>query len=272
MIERMTGGEAIVRSLLLHGVDTVFGIPGVQTYGLFDALHRAGDKVRVIGPRHEQTTAYMAFGYAKSTGRVGVYSVVPGPGVLNSAAALSSAHGASTPVVCITGQVPSDYIGSGKGHLHELPDQLATLRTLIKWAARIEHPSQAPGLVAEAFRQASSGRPRPVALETPWDIFNMKAPVEIRAPGARDPAPQPDPEQIDKAAALLKEAKNPMIMVGGGAVDASRAVLELAELLQAPVVSHRGGRGIVSDEHYLGFNSAAGLKRWSQTDVVIGIG
>jgi len=88
MTERLTGGEAIVRSLLLHGVDTVFAIPGVQTYGLFDALQRAGDRIRVIGPRHEQTTAYMAFGYAKSTGKVGVYSVVPGPGVLNSAAAL----------------------------------------------------------------------------------------------------------------------------------------------------------------------------------------
>ena len=272
MTERLTGGEAIVRSLLLHGVDTVFAIPGVQTYGLFDALQRAGDKIRVIGPRHEQTTAYMAFGYAKSTGKVGVYSVVPGPGVLNSAAALSSAHGASTPVVCITGQVPSDFIGSGKGHLHELPDQLATLRTLTKWAARIEHPSQAPGLVQEAFRQASSGRPGAVALEMPRDVFGMKAPVELAALPPIGHAPQLDPDQIEKAARLIKDARNPMIMVGGGAAHASREVLELAEWLQAPVVSHRGGRGIVSDEHTLGFNSAAGFKRWSHTDVVIGIG
>jgi len=272
MIEKLTGGEAIVRSLLLHGVDTVFAIPGAQTYGLFDALHRAGDKIKVIGPRHEQTTAYMAFGYARSTGRIGVFSVVPGPGVLNASAAICSAHGASTPIVCITGQVPSEYIGSGKGHLHELPDQLATLRTLTKWAARIEHPSQAPGLVDEAFRQASSGRPGAVSLEMPWDVFDMKAPVEIRPPAPRHPAAQADPDLIEKAATLLKDALNPMIMVGGGALEASREVLALAEMLQAPVVSHRSGRGIVSDEHYLGFNCAAGFKRWSQTDVVIGIG
>ncbi len=268
---RMTGGEAIVESLLLHGVDTVFAIPGVQTYHLFDALQRSGDKIRVIGPRHEQTTAYMAFGYAKSTGKVGVYSVVPGPGVLNSAAALCTAYGAAAPVLCITGQVPSDYIGSGKGHLHELPDQLATMRTLTKWAARIDHPAEASRLVAEAFRQASAGRPGPVALEMPWDAFGMKAPVEIVSPLSCT-AIQPDPDRIAEAAKLLQGARNPMIMVGSGAVNAAPEVLQLAELLQAPVVSFRAGRGIVSDEHYLGLSCATGFKRWPQTDVLIGIG
>jgi len=168
--------------------------------------------------------------------------------------------------------VPSDYIGSGKGHLHELPDQLATLRTLTKWAARISHPSEAPGLVEEAFRQASGGRPGAVALEMPWDIFIMKAPVEFTAPAPAPHAPQTDPEQIEKAAKLIQTASNPMIMVGGGALNASAEVLELAELLQAPVVSHRGGRGVVSDEHYLGFTCAAGYQRWPETDLVIGIG
>ena len=99
MTRKLTGGEAIVQSLLLHGVDTVFGIPGVQTYGLFDALHQVRDRLRVIYPRHEQATAYMAFGYAKTTGRPGVFSVVPGPGVLNAGAAICSAYGASTPVL-----------------------------------------------------------------------------------------------------------------------------------------------------------------------------
>jgi acetolactate synthase-1/2/3 large subunit len=267
----MTGGEAIVESLLQHGVDTVFGIPGVQTYGLFDALQRAGGKIRVIGARHEQTTAYMAFGYAKSTGRVGVFSVVPGPGVLNTAAAICSAYGASAPIVCLTGQVPSDFIGSGKGHLHELPDQLATLRSLTKWSARIEHPAQAPGLVAEAFRQTAGGRPRPVALEMPWEVFGMQAPVAAVPPGA-EAAIAPDPERIEQAAKLLRDARNPMIMVGSGAQHAHAEVLELAELLQAPVVSWRGGRGIVADDHPLGFTCAAGFKRWAQTDVLVGIG
>jgi acetolactate synthase-1/2/3 large subunit len=268
---RMTGGEAIVQSLLAHRVDTVFAIPGVQTYHLFDAFARHADRIRVVGPRHEQTTAYMAFGYAKSTGKVGVYSVVPGPGVLNASAALCSAYGASTPILCLTGQVPAAYIGSGKGHLHELPDQLATLRTLTKWAERIDHPAQAPRLVAEAFRQMRSGRPRPTALEMPWDVFGMQAPVE---PAASEPCVQiePDPDAVARAALLLRDARNPMIMVGGGAMHASAEVLALAEALQAPVVSFRGGRGVVSDAHPLGFNCAAGFKRWAQTDVLVGIG
>ncbi len=272
MSERMTGGEAIVRSLLHQDVDTVFGIPGVQTYALFDGLHRAGRRIKVIGARHEQTVAYMAFGYAKSTGRPGVYTVVPGPGVLNSSAALCSAYGASAPVLCLTGEVPSGFIGSGKGHLHELPDQLATLRTLTKWAARIDHPAQAPGLVAEAFRQMNTGRPRPVALEMPWDVFDMTAPVELTVPPSDQESISPDPESIERAARILNLARNPMIMVGSGAVRAAGEVLELAEWLQAPVVSWRGGKGIVSDEHYLGFTCASGFKRWHETDALVGIG
>jgi acetolactate synthase-1/2/3 large subunit len=267
----MTGGEAIVESLLAHGVDTVFALPGVQTYYFFDALFRAQDRIRVVAPRHEQGAAYMAFGYAKSTGKPGVYSVVPGPGMLNSTGALCTAYGASTPVICITGQVPSEFIGLGKGHLHELPDQLATMRTLTKWAARIDHPGEAPALVAEAFRQATGGRPRPVALEIPWDVCEMKAPVVVSPPAEQLPL-VPDPDQIARAAALLRSARSPMIIAGGGAVHASQEILQLAEILQAPVVSLRGGRGIVSDEHYLGFSCAAGYQRCRETDVVVGIG
>jgi acetolactate synthase-1/2/3 large subunit len=272
MTEKMTGGEAIVDALLRHGVDTVFGIPGVQTYGLFDALQRAGKRVRVIHPRHEQATGYMAFGYAKSTGRIGVFSVVPGPGVLNAGAAVCSAYGASTPVLCVTGQVPSDFIGSGKGHLHELPDQLATMRSIMKWAGRIDHPGEAPAVLAEAFAQMSSGRPRPAAVEMPWDVFAMRAPVQPIDPPAQYPEVQPDPDLIERAAQLLQGARNPMIMVGSGAQHAHAEVLQLAELLQAPVVPLRSGRGIVSDDHYLGFTCASGFKRWRDTDTLIAIG
>ena len=272
MTTKLSGGEAIVQSLLLHGVDTVFGIPGVQTYGLFDALYAAQDRIRVVGPRHEQATAYMAFGYAKTTGKPGVFSVVPGPGVLNASAAICSAYGASAPILCVTGQVPADFIGSGKGHLHELPDQLATMRTITKWAARIDHPSEASPLVGEAFRQMATGRPRPVALEMPWEVFTATAPVQLCPPPAHYLQSEADPDLVAKAARLLKEARNPMIMVGSGAQHASEEVLALAELLQAPVVSWRGGRGIVADDHYLGFTCAAGFKHWAQTDVLIGIG
>jgi acetolactate synthase-1/2/3 large subunit len=271
--EQLTGGEALVRSLLCHGVDTVFALPGVQIYSLFDALERAGARVRVVCARHEQAAAYMAFGYAKSTGRPGVYAVVPGPGVLNSSAALSSAYATSTPVICLTGEVPAAFIGGGLGHLHELPDQLATLRSLTKWAARIDDPADAPALVAEAFRQALSGRPRPVALEMPWDVLDRRSPVRPPAgPRADGAAALPDEAALERAVRLIRAAANPMIMVGGGAVNASPEVLALAELLQAPVVAFRSGRGVVSSEHHLGFSCAEGFERWAHTDLLIGIG
>jgi acetolactate synthase I/II/III large subunit len=265
-----TTGEAIVEGLVAHGVDTVFGIPGVQTYGLFDALARE-PRINVIGARHEQTVAYMAFGYAQATGRPGVCSVVPGPGVLNASAALLSAHGASAPVVCLTSEIPSSQMGRGFGHLHEMPDQLASLRTFTKWAENIMHPTAAPGLVAEAFHQATSGRPRPVALAAPWDVLPASATVASCVPRAAL-AMSPDPVEIDRAAVLLAAAKNPMIMVGSGAQRAGAEVLALANTLQAPVVSFRGGRGVVSNEEPLGFTCADGFERWPETDVLIGIG
>src|SRR4051794_22831383 len=129
---KQTGGEAIVGGLVAHGVDTVFGLPGAQIYGLFDAFQQA--QLKVIGARHEQACGYMAYGYARSTGRPGVFSVVPGPGVLTAGAALLTAYGSNEPVLCLTGQVPTQFLGKGRGHLHEMPDQLATLRSFVKWA------------------------------------------------------------------------------------------------------------------------------------------
>ncbi len=270
-MERLTGGEAIVQSLLLHGVDTVFGIPGVQTYGLFDALYQARDKIRFITARHEQATAYMAYGYAKVSGKPGVFTVVPGPGVLNTLAAVCTAHATSTPIVCVTGEIPAATMGLGTGQLHELPDQLATMRTIMKWAACIRHPSEAPALINEAFHQATSGRPRPVGVEMPWDVFGVQAIVELQQPTAST-LPVHDPELIAQAAVLIKAAHNPMIMVGSGATHACEEVRALAELLQAPVVPFRGGRGIVGEDHHLGFNIASGYAHWPETDLVIGIG
>ena len=155
----MTGGEAIVSGLVAHGVDTVFGLPGAQIYGLFDAFHQA--QLKVIGARHEQACGYMAYGYARSSGKPGVFSVVPGPGVLNAGAAMLTAFGSNEPVLCLTGQVPTQFLGKGRGHLHEMPDQLATLRTFVKWAERIEYPDVAPAMVARAFQEMLSGPPWP---------------------------------------------------------------------------------------------------------------
>jgi acetolactate synthase I/II/III large subunit len=269
---RMTGGEAIVDGLLRHGIDTVFGLPGVQTYGLFDAFSRASNRLRLINARHEQTTAYMALGYACATGRPAAYAVVPGPGVLNTTAALATAWGVNAPVLCLTGQVPSMMIGRGRGQLHELPDQLATLRSLLKWAERIEHPSQASYLTARAFQEMLSGRRGPVALEMPWDQFTATADVAPHDPLPLHPKPLPDPDRITAAAKLLDEAKAPMLWVGGGALHASDEIRALAERIGAPVVSFRGGRGIVDDRHPLGLSIAAAYKLWPQTDLIVAFG
>ena len=182
----MTTGDAIAESLIAHGVDTVFGIPGAHTYDLIDALARRGTQLRFIATRHEQGAAYMAYGYAKATGRTGVFTVVPGPGVLNAGAALCTAYGATTPLLCLTGNIQAHLIGQGRGQLHELPDQLALLRGLTKWSERINHPTEAGAVMAEAFRQLRSGRVRPVAVETPWNVFGMSAEVRPVAPA---PAP-----------------------------------------------------------------------------------
>jgi acetolactate synthase-1/2/3 large subunit len=265
-----SGGEAIVSGLVAHGIDTVFGLPGAQIYGLFDAFHQA--QLRVIGARHEQACGYMAFGYARSTGRPGVFSVVPGPGVLNASAALLTAFGGNEPVLCLTGQVPTDFLGKGRGHLHEMPDQLATLRTFVKWADRIEYPANAPALVARAFQEMLSGRRGPASLEMPWDVFTQKVEVGAAEIFDRFPAPPPDPDRIKAAAALIAASKAPMIFVGSGAIEAGDEVLELAELIDAPVVAFRSGRGIVSNAHELGLTMAAAYRLWPQTDLMIGIG
>src|ERR1700678_1292634 len=265
-----SGGEAIVNGLVAHGVDTVFGLPGAQIYGLFDAFHQA--QLKVIGARHEQACGYMAFGYARSTGRPGVFSVVPGPGVLNASAALLTAFGANEPVLCLTGQVPTDFLGKGRGHLHEMPDQLGTLRTFVKWADRIEYPANAPALVARAFQEMLSGRHGPASLEMPWDVFTQRVEVGAAEIFDRFPAPQPDPDRIKSAAALIAASKAPMIFVGSGAIEAGDEILELAELIDAPVVAFRSGRGIVSNAHELGLTMAAASRLWRKTDLIIGIG
>ena len=270
--ERMTGGDAIVRGLLNHGVDTVFALPGAQTYGLMDALARAGPALRTIGARHEQGVGYMAFGYAKASGRPGVCSVVPGPGLLNASAALLTAYGSTTPVLVLAGQINTHFLGKERLALHEMRDQLAVMRQVCKWAERIEHPAQAPGLVAEAFRQMLSGRPGPAGLEMPWEVFTQRAPVGVAETLPPIAPPEPDQDLITEAAKLLRAAKTPMVFVGGGALDASEAITALCEDLQAPAVPWRSGRGVVDERHPLGFTCASGARLWPECDVAVIIG
>lgn len=267
----MNTSQAMVESLLAHGVDTVFGIPGAHTYDFSEAVYGQRERLRYVHTRHEQGAAYMAYGYAKSSGRAGVFSVVPGPGVLNAGATLCTAYGANAPVMCLTGNIMSHLIGQGRGQLHELPDQLATLRGLTKWSQRIEHPSAASATMSEAFRQMLSGRQRPVAVEVPWDVFGMVG--EVEAPEVLEPRrPAVDGAAIERAAALIATAKRPLIMVGGGAVGAPEQVLALAQRLEAPVTSHRSGKGIVPYDNTYAFNLVAAYEHWRECDLLIGIG
>ncbi|HXP77378.1 MAG TPA: thiamine pyrophosphate-dependent enzyme [Stellaceae bacterium] len=268
----MTGGEALVEMLRRHGVDTVFALPGVQNDALFAALYDARNAIRVVHTRHEQAAAYMAYGYARATGRVGTYIVVPGPGFLNTSAALSTAYATSTPVLCIAGQIPLAMIGRGLGFLHEIPDQLGIMQRLTKWSARIERPADTPHLVNEAFYQLTSGRPRPAALEVPLDVLAEKAEVALSDPLPSQPPPAADPAAIKKAAELLAASVRPMIIAGGGAFGAGPEILRLAERLQAPVVSTYTGKGAVDWKHPLTISFPAGHRLWPDVDVVLAIG
>jgi acetolactate synthase-1/2/3 large subunit len=266
----LTGGAAIVAAARANGLRTIFGLPGAQIYALFDALATTGTELFV--PRHEQAAAYMAMGYAKSTGRTGVFAVVPGPGVLNTAAALCTAMGNCAPLICLTGQVPSEFLGKGRGHLHELADQAGTLRTLIKDAVRIDDPAQTSAVVDRAFRTARSGRPGPVSIEMCWDTMAATSEVAI---GPGDPGrdePEPDLDAIAAAAAVLAAAKKPLIMCGAGAQHAAAEVAALAELLDAPVTAFRSGRGVVPEDHPLGVAAVAARELWDDVDVVLGVG
>ncbi len=268
---RMTTAEATVDALLRHGIDTLFALPGVHNDHLFDAVHATAGRLRALHPRHEQTSAYMALGAALATGRPQAYAAVPGPGILNTASALLTAYGTGAPVLAIAGQIPSDAIDRGWGHLHELPDQLGLLRHMVKWAARIPSAAEAPGLVAEAMRAALSGRTGPVALECAIDIWGRPGQAIPVAP-LPPFRPEPDPDAVTQAAKLLGAAERPIIIAGGGALDAGPELLAVAELLQAPVVTYRRGRGAVPTAHPLAAALPVGQRLWPQADAVLGVG
>ena len=268
----MTGAEAIIKSLRVNGVDTIFSLPGGQLDFLFDAMYKEGDNIRLIHSRHEQGAAYMAYGYAKSTGKVGTYAVVPGPGLLNSTGALCTAWANFTPVLCISGQIPSTAIGKGYGDLHEINDQLGMIKHITKWAESIDHPSLAPDRVQEAFKQLTTGSPQPIEIEMPMDIMALEAEVKLLPAVTEYLRPPIDSMQIAKAVKILGSAKKPLIYVGSGALEASAEITQLAETLQAPVVAFRSGKGIVSAEHYLSASYPMGHHLWEEADAVLAIG
>src|SRR5499426_2247919 len=271
-MQALTTAQAVVSMLEVNGIDTIFCLPGVQNDAFFDALYDRTNAIRPVHTRHEQACAYMALGYAMATGRPSAYVVVPGPGFLNTTAALSTAYAANAPVLALTGQIQQAMIGRNVGLLHELPDQLAIMRGLTKWADRIRAPNEAPGQVHEAFRRLLSGRRRPVALECAMDVWARKAPVQlITTPAKPDPCPV-DEDAVERAAKLLGDAKRPMIVVGGGAQEAGEHVRAVAEMLDAPVMTGRMGQGVIDGRHKLSVAMPAGYRFWGEADVVLAVG
>src|SRR5204863_5788617 len=233
---RLTGGEAIVKALAREGVKVAFGLPGVQLYGIVTAFR--DEPIRFITVRHEGSSTYMADGYARAGGGIGVAVAVPGPGLLNASAGLNTAYAASSPVLMIAGQIPRNQIDKKIGVLHELDAQLDALAGSTKWRRTITQVADAPGIVREAFAQLHSGRPRPVAIDMPWDTMEEEVELAVPAMGPH-PAPAAAPAaDIDRAAEALLRAQRVAIYVGGGVnlSGAHAALAAVAEHLQAGVV------------------------------------
>jgi acetolactate synthase-1/2/3 large subunit len=274
---RMTGGEALVRSLYGEGVRVVFGLPGVQLYGVMAAL-RDEPRIRFIATRHEQATGYMADGYARASGEPGVALVVPGPGLLNAAAGLSTAYACSSPVFVLSGQIPKSKIGKRVGLLHEVDDQLDAIAAVTKWRRRVLEIPEIPETVREAFRQLRTGRPRPVELEVPPETMEDEDDVALQPPAdvSREAAP---PADVERGAAALAAARRPVIYAGGGVhlAGAHGALRAVAEHLQAGVIESAEGKGALSARHPLALGAAlwpgTPLKaHLDQADLVLAVG
>jgi acetolactate synthase-1/2/3 large subunit len=253
MSDKVTGGAAAIAALEAAGVEVVFGIPGVHTLALYDALHGRG--IRHVLARHEQGAGFMADGYARATGKPGVALIITGPGITNVSTPVGEAYADSSPVVIISSQVERPYAGKMRGNLHDISDQSGLMSVVTKRSTPVAEFDKIAETVFGAVREATEGRPRPVHVELPLDLLAETGAFEAPslASGYR---PSPTREQVAQAADLLANASKPLIYVGGGALDAGASVTELAELLGAPVICSIMGKGVVSEDHPYGLGHA----------------
>ncbi len=271
---KLTGGEALIQQLEREGVTQIFGIPGVQLDFAIDALRRS-KKIDFKTTRNEQSTSYMADGYARTTGKPGVCMVVPGPGVLNALAGLSTAFACNSRVLCVAGHIHSGAIGKGHGLLHEIKNQSGVFDSVTKWHGCALSVAEIPALIRRAFDEMASGRPGPVAVEIPQDVLMASGEVElIDPPKAFDGRTKPDPEAIRAAADLFEKAEFPVIYAGGGVLAAggSKALQRLAERTGVPVIISENARGVLSDRHPLAFSTLEGRVLMPQADVALVVG
>jgi thiamine pyrophosphate-dependent acetolactate synthase large subunit-like protein len=244
----LTGAEAAIATLRAHGVDTIFGIPGVHTLPLYDAM-RAEPGLRHVLARHEQGAGFMADGYARVSGRVGVVCTITGPGVTNVATPVANAYADSVPVLVISTGLPRASTGRPRGELHELKDQIGVMEALAGWTRAVAGVDEIADALRDAFRALRSGRPRAAYLQIPLDLLQLEADVEIPAPAAIAP-PRPSEADIAATARLLREARRPLIVAGAGvtAAGANRQLARLAELLDAPVLLGSKSRDALPSE------------------------
>src|SRR5215213_186925 len=245
-----TGAQLAIAALEAHGVDTIFGIPGVHTLALYDALRTSS--IRHVLARHEQGAGFMADGYARASGRPGVACVITGPGVTNIATPIGEAYTDSSPVMVISSNNPRAHVDAMRGNLHDLKDQLGVMAAVTKWNTRVMAANDAASAVAEGFRQLGTGRPLPVHIEFPLDVLDEPA-SDFDIPVARPGRLRPDPELLKRAADRLTTAQRVVIYCGGGAVHANAggSIVAIAEALGAPILTSFMGKGSVPEDHPL---------------------
>lgn len=267
--KNMTGGQALIHCLYQEGVRVIFGLPGVQMYHAVIPIIDYPD-LKFITTRHEQATTYMADGYSRASGNVGVAMVVPGPGLQNASAGITNAYASSSPVLLISGQIARDRISKDIGVLHEINDQLDVIRPITKWQQRIMTASEVADSVKESFYQLRTGRPRPVEIEIPPEALSESI-EEIREYQSDSvPILGADGSVLEEAASVMAHAKNPVIWAGGGVniADASKELLRLAEYLQVPVMTTPEGKGSISDDHYLSLGTPQGRSTGQSKDLL----
>ncbi|MEM6295093.1 MAG: 5-guanidino-2-oxopentanoate decarboxylase [Myxococcota bacterium] len=270
----MTLGEHLVALLEAHGVDTVFGIPGMHTVELYRGLARSS--IRHVTPRHEQGAGFMADGYARVSGKPGVCLLITGPGLTNAITPMAQAYADSIPMLVISAVNRRGRLGHGEGELHESPNQQQIAAQVSAFSFRVLSPEDLPRAIARAFAVFSSGRPRPVHIEIPVDLFS--APVELPPPA--EPVaiapPRPAAVTIARAVDLCAKASRPVLLLGGGARAASREATQLAEALDAPAVMTTNARGILPLEHPLSVPASPSLlgvrELVADADLVIAVG
>ena len=261
-----------VESLIANGIESLYCLPGVQNDPFFNVLYDCTDRLQPVQARHEQGAAYMALGAALATGKPQAFCLVPGPGFLNGCAALCTAQALNAPLFALIGQIPSRAIGKGFGLLHEIDGQRDIMAQLTKSASSVMQGDAAPAAFADAWTSMVSGRPGPVGVEVPADVWGQDSGVDHVDAANPQQTPLLDDRDISAAAALIAAAERPLIVVGSGAQEHSDAVRKLATQTGAGVMAFRTGHGVVDSTAPEFVSMPQGYRLWPECDLVIGLG